>query len=303
MGSDLSGFPDLERLVFFSGQQLTARDLAAAQTLNRDFRWLHNRSLHAWGIGVGLGVQGQKGEATVAVQPGYGVDCLGREVVLTEALTLTVPVVAGTSQPEAYYLVARYRDDEDQPVTEQRLGRCVAGGAVRLAEQAALEWRSATKLSDGMQLVLAEVTVKECRIDSISYTPRRDARPSGRPYLALGRTEPGSTDWEPYRLEAVGLGVSLRVDTSTARFHTVPRYVAQVIGARYLSSSPGPLLAVDIPATADARPDGFTLRVSLPPLEGTESFINPPMLRDPTTGPEIIRTQLRWSVDWIGIEA
>ena len=45
--------PILERPAFFSGQRLTAADLDTVQTFHRELRWLHNRSLHSWGIAFG----------------------------------------------------------------------------------------------------------------------------------------------------------------------------------------------------------------------------------------------------------
>ena len=59
-----TGIPKLERITFFSGQGLRAKDLAALQEAQRELRWLHNRSLHQWGIGVGLGVRADRDGTT-----------------------------------------------------------------------------------------------------------------------------------------------------------------------------------------------------------------------------------------------
>src|SRR5215831_635200 len=79
--------PDLSRVAFFDGERLVAEDLNAASALQREVRWLHNRSLHTWGIALGFAVNGDKGAQQVTVSPGYGIDSLGREVILTESLT------------------------------------------------------------------------------------------------------------------------------------------------------------------------------------------------------------------------
>ena len=82
--------PDLSRVAFFDGERLDAGDLNAASSLQRELRWLHNRSLHSWGIALGFAVSGDKGAQQITVGPGYGVDCLGREVILTETLARVV---------------------------------------------------------------------------------------------------------------------------------------------------------------------------------------------------------------------
>jgi hypothetical protein len=76
--------PELERVTFFPGQQLSAADLTEFERANRELRWLHNRSLHGWGIGIGLGVTGERGDGRVLIDAGYAVDGLGREIILTE---------------------------------------------------------------------------------------------------------------------------------------------------------------------------------------------------------------------------
>src|SRR5829696_7000623 len=92
--STAQDIPELERIQFFTGQRLTAGDLSELQRANRELRWLHNRSLHGWGMGIGFGVTGERGETAVTVTPGYAIDCRGREIILTETMTLAVPAVA-----------------------------------------------------------------------------------------------------------------------------------------------------------------------------------------------------------------
>src|SRR5260370_25844506 len=134
--------PEVKRNLFFTGQQLTAEDLTDLNLANRELRWLHNRALHSWGIGIGFGAKGERGDSVVTIEPGYAVDCLGREIILTEERTKTVPAVAGQSGAEAiFYLVAAYQDDADQQTLERRPGVCSSGGSVRLGEEHFLDWR------------------------------------------------------------------------------------------------------------------------------------------------------------------
>ena len=85
----------VEQQHFFDGQRLFADDLQGIEAFNREMRWLHNQSLHQPGIGNGFAVAGKKGDREVTVGPGYAIDDLGREIVLTRDRVLPVPPVAG----------------------------------------------------------------------------------------------------------------------------------------------------------------------------------------------------------------
>src|SRR6266568_3883829 len=158
--------PEVKRNIFFPGQQLLAEDLADLNLANRELRWLHNRALHNWGIGIGLQVQGQRGGSVVAIEPGFAVDCLGREILLIAEQTKPVPAVAGASGAEAiFYLVIAYKDDADQQVLEKRPGVCHSDGSVRLAEDPVLTWRLPNELREGQDIVLAKASILNCRLN------------------------------------------------------------------------------------------------------------------------------------------
>ena len=74
------------RVRFFPGQVLTAADLAADQEYHRGMRHLHNLHLHGSGTVTGLEVSVTDG--CVHVSAGLAVDGLGREIVVTEPLTV-----------------------------------------------------------------------------------------------------------------------------------------------------------------------------------------------------------------------
>src|SRR3954453_3289773 len=105
----------IERQRFFDGQRLFADDLQQIEGFNREMRWLHNQSLHQPGIGNGFAVSGRKGDRQVGVGPGYAIDDLGREIVLTSPRTIPVPPVAGdvAGKPKRYVLTVQYPSDED----------------------------------------------------------------------------------------------------------------------------------------------------------------------------------------------
>lgn len=299
--ADNVSIPDLERITFFNGQQLTAADLTDLQRANRELRWLHNRSLHNWGIGAGLGVMGERGSRAVTVEPGYGVDRAGREIILTETKLLPVPAVAGAAggNEAVFYLVAAYRSDKDQAVIERRPGACMPEGGVRLREEPLIAWRKPDQLVEGFELILAKAWIKNCQLSRpVCLAVRRNARASQQPFIASGQTVAGNTDWKLWQVGAEGLGVETVVDTTAARFRTTPGYIAHVAGERYLAAAI-PIIAVGYPAVVDATPEQFTLRVLLPATG--QGNVNPPSLRSPQA-PELVN-QLGWQVVWVGIES
>jgi hypothetical protein len=291
--------PEIERVTFFTGQRLTAGDLTALDESHRELRWLHNQSLHAWGIGIGLEVAGERGATAVVVQPGYAIDRLGREIVLTEPRTIPIPAVEGAGGGDAvFYLTARYVPDAEQHAIEKRPGVCLSGGTVRLSDEPAIGWRAVGSVSEGLTLILATARVRNCALSApVSGASRRYARPAQLPYVAGGQTVAAKTVWQPWSPSGVVVGQLTRVDTSRARFRTVPQYFARVDGD-VLLLFPSPVLVVGFPEIAEASPLGFTLRVLFPQLNVT---VNPPPLRDPVAGPKML-ADLGWSVVWTGIE-
>ena len=265
--------PDLKRIAFFNGQRLTAGDLTDAQTDSRELRWLHNRGLHGWGIASGLQVTGKVGDRAVTVAPGYGTDCVGREIILGAPVSMATPASFARGAEVMFYLVASWLDDADQAITEKRDGACSGNGAVRLNDTPLLAWRSAQDLRQGLDLVLAQVWVQNCRISrAISSTARRYARLAQQPYIAGGQSASGDLIWTLRMSGAQFLGWEAEVDTSAAQFGATPQYFAQLDGERYLGVPPGPVMVVGFAAVAAPRRDSFTFQVLLP--EGPDTINN-----------------------------
>ncbi len=321
--STSADIPSLERPEFFDGQRLDAADLASIGTYHRDLRWLHNRTLHDWGIAVGFVVTGKRGDRQVSVTPGYALDCEGHDLVLAQSITLAVPPVAGTvsGAPVTYYLTVSYATDEQLQPSETREGVCSDGGAVRRPETPRLRWQNPTDVSDpasrwrrGRDIVLATIKVQDCElVANVSSAERRQARPSPQPYVMAGQTIAGSTFWQFYPSSTPGsaLGVETVVDTSSAGFGMTPVYTAHVAGSRILkaaitggsggASSHGQLID-GLATIVDPSPTGFTLRVALPRNLAMSPYVLNPSAAFSATLPETLRATLRWQVMWMGVE-
>lgn len=299
--------PLVERPAFFDGQRLTAADLTAVQEYQRELRWLHNRSLHTWGIAYGLEVIAKRGDRAVTVQMGYALDCLGRDLLLNAAHSLPVPPVAGSaSGPAIYYLTISYLEDDKLP-PEFRQGVCDTNGAVRLPEQALLRWQQQedsqpeSRYRPGLDVILAAIQVQNCKLAAEpSPKQRREARPAAQPYVAAGSTS-GAAAWELAESSGKVLGVKARVDTSAAGFGGTPQYLAHVVGERQISEAEG--LLDGLANISEASAVGFTLCVTLPadvPL-GNGKMLNPVKFLDNQLASLVI-DHLGWSITWLGIE-
>ena len=259
----------VERLQFFNGQRLFASDLQGIEAFNREMRWLHNKSLHQPGIGNGFAVSGKKDDREVQIGPGYAIDALGREIVLTQSQTEPVPPVAGEEDGTAslYDLTVSYPDDESLEESETRVGVCSGVGVIRLKEEPVFCWvrlnqsgqptDAAIKadILSGMRLILARAEVLNCKLyKDISIAQRTSARPAQQPYVCCGTITP---DWQLWELTAfepqkalsargrsaalaslltsvviLPIGIQAKIDTSDCGFLTTPCYTGRISGER-----------------------------------------------------------------------
>jgi hypothetical protein len=306
--SSLDETRSIERQRFFDGQRLFAADVQRIEEFNREMRWLHNQSLHQPGIGNGFAVRGHKGDREVGVAPGYAVDDLGREIVMTSMRIVPVPPVAGDGLGGAqrFALTIHYPDDEDLEEVELRAGICDTRGAVRLREEPILCWVplhpdgspavDASEILSGRALVIAEVAVRDCRLDQdISIAQRRNARPPTQPYIACGVQAP--VDWEAWDpgagttvngidvaaalriLYRIAGGLQAKVDTRSAGFRTVPGYFARIDGDRtFTIEADGPQTVVLDGQLSIVTPTatGFEVRVIVLQFAANHPEVPPP---------------------------
>jgi hypothetical protein len=314
--TDQATIPDLDRVAFFDGQRLAAGDLNAAAAVQRALRWLHNRSLHGWGIGLGFAVAGTKGDRQVQISPGYAIDCLGREIILAESVTKPVPAKAGDAKgkPVIFYLVAAYPDDADLTVIERREGECGTDGATRLRDQAALYWKAQGEqaVAEGMEIVLAQASIQNCALAApLSLDQRRSARPPQQPNVAAGETNSGDTPWEVWTVPngdgTSQVGLQTFVDTSSARFGSTPLYHARLAGNLSPFEFQESLMVFDgLTLVTDATAAGFTFRVLLPAQlqigNGGVLLNSADFLAGDLKTFAAPRARNTWSVVWVGVE-
>ena len=317
--------PILNRPDFFTGQRLLATDLQSVQAYHRELRWLHNRSLHNWGIAFGYQVTGLRGERTVTLQPGYAIDCTGRDLLLSETRVEPIPAVAAQT---TYYLTVSYAEDADlTPIT--RGGACGSNGAVRRPEEPIVRWMTPASFRHGHDIVVATIEVSDCQLArDVSAEERRDAVPSQQPYVAAGNSIPGQTDWQLWRVpggdgEETAVGVQATIATSSAGFRDTPRYTAHVMGERVLDFTfdfgdreIGFALGGHASVSAP-NPASFELRVLMPAgiLPGNAIFNTSNNLTDAIVAlirapqsemveltEDLTLPGLGWHVVWMGVE-
>jgi hypothetical protein len=306
--------PVLERPSFFDGQLLDAADLGAVATHARELRWLHNRSLHGWGVVSGLAVAGERRETAVLVTSGVALDCQGRELLVPHDARLTVPQVPGGpgGTPASWYLTLSYIEDADLPQSETRAGMCGEAGAVRRPERARLRWQSpadiepATRYRRGLDILLAVIEVVDCRLHSPPAAGmRRELAANVSPYIRSGSTAAQATVWRLFPATGAVLGVETTVDTSSAGFRHAPVYTAHVLGERELEASAiglPPVLIDGVATVVTPLPTSFVLRVTLPRDVSMPPYVLNPGWRLNPQLPDLLTKQLGWYVTWMGLE-
>ena len=113
----------VERMRWFTGRFVTARDLTDEQQYMLQRRWLTNRLLHGEGVLCGMDVvpheRADCAATTVWIEPGIALDCRGRELIngCRQCVTWPVPAEPGCEPPEyeEKLLVIRYAEETVDP--------------------------------------------------------------------------------------------------------------------------------------------------------------------------------------------
>jgi hypothetical protein len=126
----------LERVHYFDGMLLGAKDFEQEQTYFRSTLRRHNRLLHGWGVVTGLEVTSVgPGNAQVSVSPGYALDPCGNEIIIEATVTVDVP------KGDGLLLAARF---DERVVSE---GRVRDSFALRLLTEPGEPWIGLAKVS------------------------------------------------------------------------------------------------------------------------------------------------------------
>jgi hypothetical protein len=222
---------------FVDGQRLAADDLNNLQNTLRQLLWLHNRTLHGWGVSEGLSVARTESGRAVRVAPGYALDLAGHELILNDLVQLDVPpraVPAGPESAKDWYVVLFSREG-DGPADPDRTTR-LDGPRLRHISRAEVTWKdpqdqvAETRLRPGLDVILATVTVKSGEVTGVTAVGRREAVPPSRPYVAAGRSDPPGVRayWWPDDAPEHPDGIRLHIDTQLAGFGSNPTYQVQL---------------------------------------------------------------------------
>ncbi len=156
------------RVNCFNGRILTSADMAVERQYNREMRYLHNR-LHgdvpAWGLEVAVT------DGDVHVSAGMAIDVDGREIVVTEPLTLPLKPV-GAAGPWVGDLVIVWHETPESPVP----GPDGALDFARWVEQPELAV-VAEGAAAAEELLLARLTLSSDRTIDVDTSVRRPLGP------------------------------------------------------------------------------------------------------------------------------
>ena len=228
-----------QRIRYFDGQLLTARDLQDDVAYEARMRGLHVRALHnTWGVALGFEVTVQN-SSVVKVSPGIAYDCRGREIFSARNLLVGPPPRPLGSQVNAWLfdLVLRYDEGSERGRTDSVI--CTDG--VNPGEERPLwRWRfagdavgftptsnaPAEPLRLGEEIPLARFVIQpdEPRIGPPDFTERRSAQGLVRPHIADGQVQ------QPLLPHPDGneLSFTLTVNTSAGGFNQTPFYFARI---------------------------------------------------------------------------
>jgi hypothetical protein len=312
----------IERLHFFDGQRLVASDLQGLEEFNREMRRMHNMCLHQHGVGSGFAVSGEKGDREVTIGPGYAIDSLGREIILTQTEVLAIPPDAGDKGNSSFYdLTVSYPQDSALEEAETRDGICLPRGAIRLREAPIFCWvelsgenfiptksKLVTDLQTGLKIRLARVEILNCRLNArVSVALRDNARPEVTPYVAAGFQQVLTVQNFPLPLPIfTDPRVRTRViidtiDTSAASFLATPEYMAHITGPRRFDVGSRELAIFDQFSITSSAKDKFEILDLIFLVPNRPTSLSQPMT-DAEVNEVVSQISKKWEVVWMGVE-
>ncbi|HJU56025.1 MAG TPA: hypothetical protein VJ715_15675 [Pyrinomonadaceae bacterium] len=247
---------ELQRIRYWQGQLLASGDLQTQLLVNEELRRLHNRALHqAHGVAIGLTLAHDETTGALTLDEetkkptlscGMAYDCAGRELI-----------------------VGKDREIDRPPQLPMTLVIAYDPASV---DGIALTWKRAQDVNANTEVAIAAVAqltdqdnnpVKDVDNEDVAklapeFSPMV-ARPLARPRMATGKTIPGETPWQPWKVGETEVGVKVLIDTSAAGFTRVPHYFAEAVSGK-LEPDFVPAWFASI---ADPSTQGFTLQLML----------------------------------------
>ena len=274
----------LERVRYWQGQRLRARDFREIEACEAQRRWWHNRAIHnAYGVADGLvcALVPAAAPTGVSISPGLAYDIFGRELLLEKTRTIPLPTNIPTGLIGGVSLLMRYKPPSRTLRPDETAELCWARPGSAADGTAEFVWKIGDNLdpAEGVPVCAVYYSVGGFRGPDPYYI-RTSIRPESRPLLASGVTIPGNTPWEPwsagFAVDANDnpvpdlIGVQTWIDTSAAGFTQAPCYFAFLQGPLW-NSQTKQLTPAIFQSIADESIAGFTFRLwlqVLPVIQG-----------------------------------
>lgn len=306
----------LERVQYWQGQTLRARDFLDLQAVEAQRRWWHNRAVHnAYGVAEGLKSlpNSALSEATgIIVSPGVSYDISGRELILERQQYVALPVNLPPDQVVTWSLLMRYKPPQRRMRPDEIGEVCFNSPGSVVAGTAEFVWKAGDRIDPAEGVSIVAVRFSKGRLLGRDPSFIQPAPvPVARPLLAAGATVPGSTPWTPWTVvfaqaqgESSGpatMGVQTWIDTSAAGFTQIPCYFAQLEGALWNPQS-GQFVPALFQSIADESITGFMFRIWLPVRQDYVAELAPQerILEPYLFG--VLAQQQKLYVSWIGCQ-
>ena len=150
----------IERLHFFDGQRLDARDLQLEQRYHMGVRRRLNRGLFQPGVVDGLNVTKIDG-GHLRVNGGLALDPAGREIVLQADISMSVPGRPPSGLLGGYFLTVRYSEEQETGTWAECRDPGVTAPPARILEEPVFDW---TETWPNHEMCGRKDHVKDCAV-------------------------------------------------------------------------------------------------------------------------------------------
>ena len=223
-----------ERIRYFQGQKLSARDLRDTIAYETRLHGMHLRGLHdTWGVALGFELSVNTDRDMVLIGPGVAYDCHGRAIISSRVVQAEMPPLpksASGNRDQSWVLDLVIAYGDDPPPLAQF--SCPGDGPSPTEEIPAWRWVFAGTVAEatpelaeevrlGEEVPLARFVIrKESGFSDPDFSHRRSAQGLVRPHVGGGQHK-GS-----FQFSQSQLAFTIPVDTSAAGFTTIPHYFA-----------------------------------------------------------------------------